>query len=199
MKHTKGIGCLMMGLGILLVAGAMGLFLFNRQEDVRAGEAAESLLPGVVKYIEDERQVKEEPEPVYGTEMTEVMIDDYVYIGYLSIPELDLELPVMAGWDYARLKIAPCRYSGSVKSDDLVLCAHNYARHFGNIKNLAQGSRVCFTDMDGGLSSYEVVSVEILEPADVEDMTDSGYDLTLFTCTYGGQNRVTVRLNRTDK
>lgn len=27
-------------------------------------------------------------------------------------------------------------------------------------------------------------------------MIDSGYDLTLFTCTLGGRHRVTVRLNR---
>ena len=30
-------------------------------------------------------------------------------------------------------------------------------------------------------------------------MTDSGFDLTLFTCNYSGQARVTVRCNRTNK
>ena len=29
--------------------------------------------------------------------------------GYLSVPSVGLELPVMAEWDYDRLKTAPCR------------------------------------------------------------------------------------------
>ena len=37
-----------------------------------------------------------------------------------------LELPIMSDWDYGRLKIAPCRYYGSVRGENLVLMAHNY-------------------------------------------------------------------------
>lgn len=53
----------------------------------------------------------------------------------------------MSQWDYERLKIAPCRYEGSTKSDDLVLLAHNYGKHFGTLKNLVPGDEVFFTDM----------------------------------------------------
>ena len=49
--------------------------------------------------------------------------------------------------------------------------------------------------MNGAVTSYEVVEVDILNPTAIEEMTDSGFDLTLFTCTYGGQSRVTVRCN----
>lgn len=198
MNIKKITGGLLMGVGVLLVCGALALFLSNQREDAQAGDAAERVLPQVVEHIEETRVEEEtEPEAVYGTEMTEVMLDGYAYIGYLSIPTLDLELPVMSEWDYARLKIAPCRYTGSTKSDDLVICAHNYTRHFGTLKNLSVGDAVYFTDMDGMVSSYEVASVEILDPTAVEEMTDSGYALTLFTCTYGGASRVTVRCSRT--
>lgn len=129
-------------------------------------------------------------------EMTEVEIDGYAYIGYLSIPALGLELPIMSQWDYERLKIAPCRYDGSTKSDDLVLLAHNYGKHFETLKNLVPGDEVYFTDMDDVISHYQVVTVEILTPNAVEEMVAGEYDLTLFTCTYGGQNRVTVRCDR---
>lgn len=40
---------------------------------------------------------------------------------------------------------------------------------------------------------YKVAEFEELLPTDVEKMESSGYDLTLFTCTYGGRYRVTVR------
>ena len=128
--------------------------------------------------------------------MTEVVIDGYAYIGYLSIPSLGLELPVMSEWDYTRLKIAPCRYAGSVKTDNLVIAAHNYRRHFGPIKKLAIGDEVYFTDVDGIVFCYEVVEMVTLSPTAVEEMSAGDYDLTLFTCTYGGQSRVTVRCDR---
>ena len=41
--------------------------------------------------------------------MTEVEIDGNLYIGYISIPALNKELPVMSTWSYPKLKIAPCR------------------------------------------------------------------------------------------
>ncbi|MGM9587389.1 MAG: sortase [Candidatus Limivicinus sp.] len=192
-----------MVIGAVLILGALALLLYNRQEAGSAEQASVELLPQLQEEI---RQRQEElaqsptvpPElldPSYY-EMTEVEIDGYAYIGYLSIPTLGLELPVMSQWDYERLKTAPCRYTGSTKSDDLVLLAHNFVRHFGTLKNLTPGDEVYFTDMDDRISCYEVVTVEILPPTAVEEMTAGEYDLTLFTCTYGGQNRVTVRCDR---
>lgn len=74
--------------------------------------------------------------------------------------------------------------------------AHNYARHFGGIKDLEIGDIVQFIDIDGVIYRYAVAAQETLERGDVAAMTGSDYDLTLFTCTYGGRQRVTVRLNR---
>lgn len=188
-----------MVLGAVLVLAALSLFLWNQRENNEAGAAAEEILPQVIKQIETPGAVQE-PDPSYpdpyDPAMTEVEIDGYAYVGYLSIPALELELPVMSEWDYARLKIAPCRYAGSTKTDDLVICAHNYTRHFGPIRNLTPGDTVIFTDMDGVVWQYQVTVVDILAPTAIEDMTASGYDLTLFTCTYGGASRVTVRCER---
>lgn len=186
-------------LGAALILAALSLFLWNQREDQKAGNAAAEVLPRLEEAIEEEPGADDAepdyPDP-YDTEMAEVEIDGYAYIGYLTIPSLELELPVMSEWDYTRLKIAPCRYSGSTKTDNLVICAHNYTRHFGPIKNLSVGDAVYFTDVDGVTTAYRVAEVDVLNPTDVENMTDSGYSLTLFTCTYGGQSRVTVRCER---
>ena len=114
------------------------------------------------------------------------------YVGTLQIPQLGLELPVISDWSYEALKIAPCRYYGSVNSDDLVLMGHNYKVHFGPISRLKSGDAVVFTDMDGVTTYYHVVSRDVLPPDAVEEMTAGDFDLTLFTCTYGGESRVTV-------
>ena len=75
----------------------------------------------------------------------------------------------------------------------MIIAAHNYGRHFGKISLLRAGDEVTFTDVDGVEYCYEVQGTETLGAYDVEQMLSGYWDLTLFTCTYGGQNRITVR------
>lgn len=137
-------------------------------------------------------------EPVYvknpDMEMPTKKVGGRYYIGVLEIPALKLELPVMDDWSYSRLRTAPCRYAGSVYNRDIVIAGHNYARHFGGLKNLVPGDAVRFTDADGNVFCYKVSAIETLGKTDVERMRSGDWDMTLFTCTYGGANRVTVRL-----
>lgn len=192
------IGTVSMALGTVLVLAALSLFLWNRWEDARAGVVIEEIQPAVEEYIEtaDGEENAGETSGSDSLEMAVAKIDGYEYIGYISIPALGLDLPVMSTWSYEQLKIAPCRYYGSTKTGNLVIAAHNYSRHFGNIKDLSQGDAVSFTDMEGTVTRYEVEEIDTLSPTAVEEMTASGYALTLFTCTYGGQSRVTVRCSR---
>lgn len=196
-------GTLFMILGAALIVAALSLFLYNQREASEAEQASVELMPQLVSEIRrNQETAPEEPTEVPNTPlelldpsdlvMTEVEINGYPYIGYLSIPALGLELPIMSDWSYHRLKISPCRYSGTVKGEDLVLLAHNYDRHFGRLSELTEGDSVTFTDMDGEVYSYEVTALDILAPTAVEEMTAGDYDLTLFTCTYGGKSRVTV-------
>ena len=129
-------------------------------------------------------------------EMTEIEVLDERYIGFLSIPAIDLELPVMSTWSYEKLNIAPCRYTGSVRGEDLVVMAHNYDCFFGSLPLLEIGDALSFTDADGITTRYEVVGKDLLSPTAVEEMTSGDFDLTLFTCTYGGGSRVTIYCER---
>ena len=196
MKNKLGTLCML--LGTVLIVAALSLFLWNRREAEQAAEAAETILPRVVERIAETAAEAPAPPDPFDPTMTETEIDGYLYVGYLSIPALGLELPVMSDWDYTRLTIAPCRYSGSTKTDNLVIAAHNYARHFGGLSGLSGGEEVYFVDMDNVVSSYTVVCVEILSPTAVEEMTNGEYDLSLYTCTYGGRSRVTVRCDRAE-
>ena len=196
MRNKLGTICMI--LGTVLILAALSLFLWNRREAEQAGEAAADILPQVVEQIAETAAEAPAPPDPFAPTMTEAEIDGYLYIGYLSIPALGLELPVMSEWDYNRLNIAPCRYSGSTKTDDLVIAAHNFAQHFGGLSGLTGGEQVIFVDMDNVVSTYTVVAVEILAPTAVEEMTNGEYDLSLYTCTYGGRSRVTVRCDRTE-
>lgn len=197
MHNKKGI--VFMITGIALVASALLLLLYNRIEDINAGQASAAVLPHLQRAItyqhpNDTEYMKSFDAGDY--EMTVTEIDGYGYIGYLTIPVLEMELPIMSEWDDERLKIAPCRHFGSAKSDDLVIAGHNYIRHFGPLSLLQEGDLVLFTDMDGVVNTYKVEALEVLMPNDVEAVKNGGYDLTLYTCVYTGQTRLVIFCER---
>ena len=187
----KTKGNLLILVGSLLVLVALGLFLWNQHQATQAERVSREVLSQLTEAIPEEPSEK-----VEDTSMTVVYIDGYGYVGYIAIPKLGIELPVMEEWDYTRLKIAPCRYQGFAKTNDFIIAAHNYRKHFGRISTLSPGDEVIFTDMDGVVYRYQVAKLEDLKPTQVERMKASGYDLTLFTCTYRGRSRTTVRCER---
>ena len=99
---------------------------------------------------------------------------------------------MQAEWSYPALKTSPCRYAGTPEAG-LVIAAHNYEQHFARLNLLTAGDAVEFTDVSGTAHRYTVMQVETLAPTAVEEMTGGDWNLTLFTCTYSGQARVTVR------
>ena len=187
---SKKAGIFFVIAGAVLILSALLLFLYNANEDDRAGEQAEALLEEVRAEMEEAPVEDDNPE------MTVVEIGGYGYIGYLSIPKLEVDLPVMADWDYNRLQLAPCRQFGSTKTDDLVIAAHNYNSHFGALSTLETGDEVLFTDMNRRVSRYAVDRVETLEATAVDAVQNSGHDLVLYTCTYGGRTRVVAFCDR---
>lgn len=120
-------------------------------------------------------------------------VDGQQYIGIINLEDISISLPVISDWDYEKLKLAPCRYSGSAYQAGFVIMAHNFVGHFGNLDDLTYGSFVTFTDMDGNVFKYQVTDIEVLEHTDVEYMKNDAWDLTLFTCTLSGTSRVTIR------
>ena len=217
MKHKLGIVCIL--LGAALIGSALLLFGYNRAEDAHAGTASQEAVSEIQKQIEQaqsvametqvtnqEETVKHLPEPSMDeilqtddepyTTGPVTMVGDYEYIGVLDLPALNLSLPIMSDWDYERLKMAPCRQFGSAETDDLVIAGHNYVNHFGSLGMLKAGDSVTFTAMDGTVNSYVVSETATISPAETEKVTDSGYPLVLYTCTYGRQSRIVIYCSR---
>ena len=205
--HRNTKGNLLITLGILLIAAAAGLAGYNLWDAGRAQKAAEEITGQLISDIESKVEDGKTAAPYVdpNTPMPVEMIDGYEYIGVLEIPSEGLSLPVMNEWDYTRLKISPCRFTGSYYSDDLVICAHNYMRHLGPLLQIGIGEDISFTSVDGLTIHYIVTNRETVEPTAVEQMientSNSGtslldWDLTLFTCNLGGQTRCAVRCSR---
>ena len=225
-KPKKRKGGFLITLGLLTIIAALGLVGYNVWDAKRAEDASKEIVDQLDAILPAERKLPEEPmieeAPTREEEAKEeekkyppmpvVEIDGYYYIGELDIPDLGLHLPVMAEWDMDRLKISPCHYSGSYYSNDLVVLAHNYARHFSLIKWIDIGAEIYFTNVEGVVYQYQVSNRVTLEPAQVSEMiknqnntkgeeaeTAEDWDLTLFTCNTGGSTRCAVRCVRTDE
>lgn len=206
----KRKGTVWITMGLLLIAAALFLTGRNVVGSLRAGAEADRIIS---QLAEQTLAVPPATSQEAADVLSEVEIPDYLldpnvdmpvetvegneYIGILDIPALGRKLPVMSGWSYPKLKIAPCRYDGSAYTNDLIIAAHNYASHFGQLKDLHIGDAVSFTDVDGNIFCYEVAELETLMPTAVEEMFSGDWDLTLFTCTIGGQSRITVRCRQT--
>lgn len=193
MKNNK-FGAVLILLGTASIIAALALFFFNEKEAESAYEQSMKIL----EVMEAEKIVLNDlptdGQAVEGEKTLE--IDGLEYIGYIEIPAIEIKLPVMSEWDYDKLKTAPCRQFGSHLTDDLVIAAHNYKKHFGGLSELAVGDAVMFTDMSGETTVYSVAQTAILEPTAVEEVQNSGFDLVLYTCTYAGKSRVTVFCER---
>lgn len=191
--------------GLLLLAAALCLTAFNIWDEKRAAKEAEGALAVLSQVIQEEeadrapvnQSASLEDIPDYilnpSMDMPEIEIDGERYIGILEIPALGVSLPIMGTLSYPNLRIAPCRYTGTVYENNMVIAGHNYTAHFGGLKSLKQGDKVTFTDSDGNIFSYSVAELHVLEPTAIEEMQAGDWDLTLFTCTIGGAARVTVR------
>jgi sortase A len=197
MNKKTGIACMIAG--VLLLASAVLLLFYNRQVAAQAGEAAQTALTEIRREIGASSAAASSAGTAQSeqrTGMTVANIGGYDYVGYLAIPALGLQLPVMADCDLTRMGIAPCRQFGSTWTDDLVIAGHNYRQHFGEIQTLGAGDAVQFTDMDGNEISYLVREIRLVKPGDVDKAKNSGYDLVLYTCTYGARYRVLVCCDR---
>lgn len=203
----KRIGVICVVLGVVCILSAIGFLAYNRWEAARAKAVSQDLLGDVKSMIEERHTVQPLPDHAVNQpdhvvipeveksakEMSTIQVDGYDCIGILTIPALDLELPVLTDWSYAKLKKAPCHYYGSYYEKDFVIAAHNYKAHFGRLSSLQIGDIVCFTDVDGAAYLYEVAILETLPKEATKEMITGGFDLSLYTCTPGGANRVTVR------
>ena len=183
--------------GILLIIVSLALITHNNYEEINAGKKSKLVLEEIKNnIIEEDNNITQTivDNPTNKTETTNV--NGYDYIGTINIPTLNLELPIMSEYDYDKLKISPCRYYGNINTNDLIICAHSYKTHFKYLNKLKQKDLVIITDINGNNYIYEVVTIEVLKPNQVSEMINNDYDLTLYTCTNDGQNRITVRCNK---
>lgn len=199
--RKKIIGKIFIALGAVAVLAAAGLVGYNTYRSHAADKAAKTALSALEKLM---------PSVTYeaGSEEAEALLDneekDYVptievdgkeYLGVIYMPSTDTELPVLNELVGDNLDIAPCRYYGNIKRNNLIIAAHNYTSFFDRLDELQIGDEIILVTADGIKYTYEVTELDLLGGWEGQKMRSGfdSWDLTLFTCTWSGRSRVTVR------
>lgn len=202
-KNTKGR--FLIALGAALVIAALSLVLYNCYHENQSKKAMDSALAQLEKVIPSEPTDDSSPFDVFDDSFSDeeenqdddtVELDGRIYMGIISFPTLGQEFPVIKGWNYTDMNVAPCRYAGTRAGKDLIICSHNYAGFFDKLDRLSSGDEVIFTDIYGIKFTYEVSYCELISGWNSDAMfvgAGEDWSLTLFTCTWSGYSRVTVR------
>ena len=225
MKRNK-IGLLLV---LMLFVGVCGLLYpsvsqyWNTKTQTRAVENYREILDSLKP--EDFAAFFEEAEK-YNSELGELkfQLTDYRQLegyndilnvggngimGYISIPKLNVELPLYHGTSAEVLNIACGHLEGTSlptggESTHCVLSAHRglpHARLFTDLDKLELGDTFQLTVLDRTLT-YQVDQIKIVSPNETEDIqiTDGEDMCTLLTCTPYGVNshRLLVRGTRVE-
>ena len=178
-------------LGSALLLGAIVLFALTlilppiRAE--KAGELVETLhglMPAVADGVPDVRS-----DPTMST----VEVDGENFCGIIEIPAYSRKLPVHADWDAGKVTHYPCRYTGSIYQDGLIIGGSDNNGQLDFMKQIANGDTVYFTDMTGLRCSYTVTSILRTDDVSTSNLTDSEADLTLFVRNSYGLDYIVVR------
>lgn len=191
---------------VLMLASAGILLLYNSSEDTRVEDdnlETVTQLENILEKQNDNQNNAQNPKKTENTEnnaislnnnRTSINIKGNNYIGIIYIPILNnLALPVIEDCTVDNLKISVCRYSGNINENNFVIAGHNYKSSFGKLLRLTVGNLVYFKDVNGNVYKYHCKAIETLSPKSVNEMITGDWDLTLFTCTYNGANRIAYR------
>ena len=196
---ARGLAALL--LGALLFSAGLGLAGYNLYDNLRAGNAArraaQMLMADAHLRPADHPATEEDVLVAAHRTLPVKSLEGRDYVGVLQLPVLSLELPVQTPYSLDALRESPCLYAGDPYRNDLVICAHNYDSHFGRLNSLRPEDELLFIAIDGQIFRYRLSTREVLPPDAVDDMVHGDdWDLTLFTCTWGGEWRIAARFVR---
>lgn len=189
-ERRKRFGFAFMAIGALALVAALALFGYNAAQDLRAKSAIDKALGELNAQAQQDVALED-------WTLTQ-LVEGIRYFAILEVPSVDIELPVAYDYNDNDLWVAIARYSGDVATENLVIAGHDMNSQFAALDGVNLGDEVILTSISGAKHTYRVASVETLPPTAIEDMTAGAFPLTLFTCTYSGADRLTIRCESSD-
>ena len=108
---NKKISAVVTLVGLILIMCAMAVLFHNKKEDNLAQKSSNTVLSSLKEKIEESNLKTSEEEKDLNKDLNQ-------YDGYIKIPKLNLELPVMKKLTQANLKKSPFRHGKRFKTDN---------------------------------------------------------------------------------
>ena len=120
------------------------------------------------------------PEERGNNSMAAIEIDGVNVVGVLEVEKYQTTLPIAASWDTHLLSSLPCRFTGSIYDQTLIIGATDSQSQFDFATLLDVGDRMVLTDMEGGRYTYSVEIIHHAKHATLEKLQEGEYPLTIF-------------------
>jgi len=178
MKNKKigSILCLSLGI-LLLVVAAVFLILTvtttenTRQKAAQILEKVEGYLPQIVDRVPEERG---------NNQMSAIEVDGLNVTAILEFPQYQRRLAVLSGWDAQKVGAIPCRFTGSIYDDSLIIGSSDARGQLDFASRLEVGQKLSLTDMEGNRYTYAVTAIQHTDHATLEKLQSGDQDLTIF-------------------
>lgn len=181
---------ILVGLALLTALVVLGV---RFAQEFRPSEEAHDVASKLDQLIPSTRRNANVSELEDVADAAVLNIDGRDYVGTLSIPSLELTLPIASDWDEA-LPI-PGVFGGELGRGTLAVGGPNEQSQFGRLTQVADGDRILVTDVTGRVFTFQVATIETVS-ADEKSAINrkvEPWDLTLFTATYSGQEYRVLR------
>lgn len=177
-KQNKKLTLILMITGIVLIALSVAAFLISEISCEKAKKNALSitkeisdLIPEITDTVPDKRE---------NPAMASLEISGESFIGIIEVPAYDSALPVCSIWDFSKVSAYPCRYTGSIYSDMLIIGGSDNEGQFDFIDEISNFDEVLFIDVSGQRYTYTVTDIRNTKDVSTENLTSREADLVLF-------------------
>lgn len=182
-------------IGVIILALALTNVVRQGISKKRAADMLEGLMQVIPESspvpAEVAAQMKADGQPLGDNESAQV--NSLPVIGEVLVPVIGVDAAVIGQYDKTNLKTSPCVISGSISGCDLVIGGSSFRSQFERLNTLIRGDTVMLCDLNGNLFLYDVVAVEFADRETELEISDSGYDLSLYCLTANGAARYAAR------
>ena len=151
------------------------------------------------EYVTEKINIEiEEPIKEYPKEDISESYKGYDVCAKIEIPVISLEANILSEFSNNALKVSCTKFWGVNPNQEGNFCVagHNYKNMFYGIKKLQIGDTFFITDNEVGKVEYEIFSIDIVVPENVECLdavTNGEKEVTLITCTTDSKYRIIVK------
>lgn len=184
-------------LGILLTVGSFILVLGSQLSLNAAAAENREILRTLHTILPDTQNAVPEERSTPAMPMFE--IDGENLIAILNIPAYQTELPICGIWNKNKITQRPCRYTGSIYDNSLIIGGCDRSGQFDFTKRITNGDLIFLTDMTSMQYTYVVDSIIRTNDVSTENLSASNADLVLFARNTYGFDYTVIHCVRTQK